>query len=622
MATGLLSWSFYMKTFSNPGHITVLSFALSAAFSNTALAQNISSSEVAQLKPIVVTASRSDTRADELVSEVVVIDRASIEAAAGRTLSELLARQAGVQFTSNGGLGKDSKVFIRGTESRHTILLVDGVRVGSATKGEPSWDNIPLDMIERIEVLKGPASALYGSEAVGGVVQVFLRQGVKGLMPSASLSVGSHSHVQAAASLRGGDGTLSYMIGVQKTKDQGFSATNPKAAWGSYNADKDGFKQDAVNASVRYAINSNWRLDAGMLYADGVNHFDDTLAGDTRAAMRTQTLRAGVEGKVMPVWKTALRVSQSQDRSRAIESAYMPSVFNTQQDQITWQNNVDTPIGIALVGAEHLTQKVDSSTAYNVSQRTVNSVFAGVNGAAKGHSWQANVRRDSNSQFGDNNTWLLGYGYAINDAWRVNASYGTSFVAPSFNQLYYPGFGNTALLPEKGKNLDVGVSYSANGQSVKLVRFDNKIQGFITTTTLAANIPRARIDGWTLGYEGQIGSVKLHANLDALDPRNELTGKQLKRRAKTQISLGADYAMGVWLLGGNVLSVGKRYDDESNTVALDSYNTVDVFANYALNKDVSVQMKLNNLANKVYETAYGYNQAGRTAYVTLRYQMK
>lgn len=614
-----------MKTFSHPGRITVLSLALSAAFSNAALAQNaptIQASQATQLQPVVVTASRSDMRVDDLVSEVVVIDRASIEANAGRSLSELLALQAGLQLTSNGGLGKYSSAFVRGTESRHTILLVDSVRVGSATTGAPSWDNIPLDMIERIEVLKGPASALYGSEAVGGVVQVFLRKGVKGFMPAASLTIGSHSHVQAAANLRGGDGALSYAIGVQHTQDKGFSATNSKAVFGNYNADKDGFKQDAVNASVSYAVNPRWKLNAGLLYADGVNHFDDTLAGDARAAVRTQIWHAGVDGNVMPMWKTALRVSQSKDLARDLESAYLPSQFNTQQDQITWQNNVDTPLGVALVGAERLTQKVDSSTAYDVTQRTVNSLFAGFNGASQGHSWQANLRRDSNSQFGDSNTWLLGYGFAINDAWRVNASYGTSFVAPSFNQLYYPGFGNTALLPEEGKNLDLGVSYRSNGQSVKLLRFDNKIQGFITNTTQAANIPRARIEGWTLAYDGQFGAVKLRANVDALDPRNEFTGKQLARRAKTQISMGAEYATGAWVMGGQVLSVGKRYDDAKNTLTLDSYATVDLFAKYALNKDVTVQLKLNNLANKAYETSYGFNQPGRTAYLSVRYGFK
>ena len=610
-----------MKTCISSLRLAALPLALASVFSAapSALAQTQATT---QLKAVVVTASRIDTRTDDLVSDVVVLDRAAIEASSGRTLTEVLARNAGIQVFSNGGLGKNSGVYTRGTETRHTMLLIDGVRFGSATTGAPSWDNIPLDMIERIEVLKGPASALYGSEAVGGVVQVFMRKGVKGFTPYASLSLGSNSFAQASAGINGGDGALSYTLGVQKTQDKGFSATNSNVAFGSYNADRDGFKQDAVNASVAYQINPDWRIDAGLLYADGVSHYDDGPTGDTRTAVRTQTLHAGIEGKVLSNWKTQLRVSQATDNAYAIEAAYLPSKFNTRQDQISWQNDIDTPVGVALVGVERLTQKVDSSTTYDVTQRTVSSYFAGLNGASGSHSWQANVRRDSNSQFGDNNTWFAGYGYKINPAWRVNASYGTSFVAPSFNQLYYPDYGTPTLQPEKGRNLDVGVTYSENGQTVKLVHFDNKIQGFITGSTKAESIPRARITGWTLGYDGAFGPFNLRATVDALDPRNELTGKLLQRRARNQFTLGADYTTGAWTFGGSLLNVGSRFDDTKNAVALNSYTTMDVFVNYAISKDLSLQTKVNNLANKPYETSYGFNQPGRSVFVTLRYAMK
>lgn len=594
---------------------------LSAAFPLASMAQS-APANTPQLKETVVTASRTQTRADDLVSEVVVLDRAAIEASTGRTLTEVLTRSAGVQMSANGGAGKTSGVFIRGTEARHTILLIDGVRYGLATAGAPSWDNIPLEMIERIEVLKGPASALYGSEAVGGVVQVFLRQGVKGFSPYAAATVGSNSFAEVSAGLLGGDGALKYAIGVQKTQDKGFSATNSKVAFGNYNPDHDGFKQDAVNASVAYQINAAWKVDAAALYADGVNQYDDGPGRDARTAVRTQTLRAGLEGQVLSNWKTQLRMGQATDTSNAIEAAFLPSKFNTTQNQLTWQNDVDTPLGVALLGVERLTQKVDSSTPYDVTQRTVSSYFAGLNGTSGSHSWQANLRHDSNSQFGSSTTGFAGYGFKITPAWRVNASYGTSFVAPSFNQLYYPGYGNTQLQPEKGRNLDLGVTYSDNGQTVKLIHFDNKIRGFITSTTTPANIPQARIDGWTLGYDGAFGAFNLRASADSLNPRNELTGMLLPRRARNQLTLGADYRTGAWTVGGSLLNVGSRFDDVKNTVALNSYTTLDVYANYAISKDWQLQTKVNNLANKAYETAAGYNQAGRAVYVTLRYALK
>ena len=610
-----------MKTTSHALRLAALPLALLSAFS--AVPQAYAQTQAApQLKEVVVTATRTQTRADDLVSDVVVLDRAAIEASTGRTLTEVLARSAGIQMTATGGAGSLSGIFIRGTETRHTILLIDGVRYGTATAGLPNLDSLPLDMVERIEVLKGPGSALYGSDAVGGVVQVFLRKGVTGFSPSAALTLGSYGFTQLSAGLAGGDGPLSYAIGVQKMQNKGFSATNSKVAFGSYNDDKDSFKQDALNLSLAYQINPNWKIDAGALYADGVTNYDDGPDNAAKTSVRTQTLRAGVEGRVLSNWKTQLRTSQSVDKSVGLEGAYLPSKFNTTQNQLTWQNDIDTAVGVVLVGAEQLTQKVDSSTIYDVSQRTVNSVFAGLNGNSGSHSWQANVRRDSNSQFGASTTGFAGYGYKISPAWRVKASYGTSFAAPSFNQLYYPGFSNPDLQPETGRNLDIGVTYSENGQTVKLVRFDNKIRGFITNTTTPDNIPRARIDGWSLAYDGAFGAFNLHATADALNPRNELTGNVLPRRAKNQFSLGADYRMGAWTFGGSLLNVGSRFDDVKNKTELASYMTADVVANYNVSKDLQVQIKVNNLADKVYETAYGYNQAGRAGYITLRYALK
>ena len=593
---------------------SALSLALAAAFPS-------SFAQTAALKETVVTATRTATRADELVSDVTVIDRQAIEASTARTLPELLARTAGVQMSANGGMGKQSSVFIRGTETRHTILLVDGVRLGSATAGTQSWESIPVEMIERIEVLKGPASALYGSDGVGGVVQVFLRKGRDGFHPYASLTVGSEDHTTLGAGLQGGQGALGYSVGVQRLRDGGFSATNPKATFGRFNPDRDPFDQDSVNATARYEFGGGWSADAGLLYADGISWFDDGPATNDRSALRVATAHAGIKGEPTQQWQTELRFSQGNDTTNTIEANF-PGSFKTEQSQWTWQNDVDTPIGLVLAGLERREQKVSATTAYAVTQRTINAVFGGLNGNYGAHSWQFNLRRDSNSQFGDSDTGFAGYGFRITPAWRVHASYGTTFVAPSFNQLYFPGFGNPALQPERGKNTDLGVTWAASGQEVKLVRFDNEIRGFMTNTTLPVNIPRARIDGWTLGYEGAFDALALRASVDVLDPRNELNGRQLPRRAKEQLTAGADYTMGAWRFGGSVLHVGDRFDDAANTMPLPAYTTADIYADWQFAKDFSVQAKLNNVTDRIYETAFGFNQPGRSFYLTLRWQPK
>jgi vitamin B12 transporter len=591
-----------------------------------AILATISHAQTQTLPETVVTATRIATRADALTSEVVVVDREAIERSAGRTLPEVLARTASVQVTSNGGRGKASSIFIRGTEARHTILLIDGVRYGSATLGTPAWDNIPVDMIERIEVLKGPASALYGADAVGGVVQIFTRRGAPGLQPYASLTLGSDSFRELSAGVRGGQDSVSYSLGISDVTDKGFSATNSGVPFGNYNADRDGFSQQSVSASLDWKLARDWKLTTGLLYSDGITSFDDGPGTvDTRTAVRTSVARAGLEGRIASNWVTSLMFNNSVDRGNAlaaVKSFNFPSLFQTTQDQWVWQNDVSTPLGAVVAGIDSLQQKVDSTTAYTVSQRRINGVFAGLNGAAGAHSWQLNVRRDNNSQFGSSTTGFAGYGYQLSSQWRAQGGYGTSFAAPTFNRLYFPGFSNPLLQPEEGKNLELGLDWTRGNHNVKLLRFDNKILGFITSGTSPVNLPRARIDGWTLGYAGSFDALTLRASADALDPRNELNGRQLPRRAKSQATLGADYRVGALTFGGAVLSVGKRFDDAANTTPLAGYTTLDLHADYALARDWTLQANLNNTTNRAYETARGYNQPGRQVFVTLRYTPK
>ena len=610
-----------MKISSRKLRLATVPLALAAAFPT--LAQTDASASEKRLSETVVTATRTATRVDEVVSDVVVVDRAAIEASTARSLSELLARNAGLQTTANGGLGKNSSLFIRGTESRHTILLIDGVRFGSATAGQPNFDNIPVDMIERVEVLKGPASALYGSEGVGGVVQVFTRRGAAGFAPYATATVGSESHVTLAAGASGGEGGLRYAFGVQKLREDGFSATNSRVQFGNFNPDRDGFDQESVSGSISYQLAPDWSVNGNLLYADGETEGDDGPGRKALTAIKTEVASLGLKGRITSGWQTELRASTSADKSRSVVAAN-PFTFNTRQNELSWQNNVDTPLGVAVLGLERREQKIDSTTLYTVSERTITSGFLGLNGSRAGHSWQANVRRDRNSQFGSNTTYFAGYAYQFSRAWRAQVSHGTSFVAPSFNQLYFPNFGNPSLQPERGRNTDVGLAYTEGQHEWKLVRFDNRIRGFISNTTIASNIPRASIEGWTLSYSGQFDRLHLRTALDLLDPRNELTNRQLPRRAKQQLTLGGDYTLGPWQFGTSLLYVGDRFDDAANTPAraLPSYTTLDLNAGYTLSKEWKLQASLNNLTDRQYETAYGYNQPGRSVYFTVRYTPK
>ena len=609
-----------MKTCIFNVRLAALPLALAAAF--PVLAQTSQTGTTPQLKETIVTATRSESRAGAVLADVTVIGRDDIERNSGRTLAELVARVAGVQMSGNGGLGKNSSIFIRGTESRHVLLLIDGVRVGSATAGQANFDNIPLESIERIEVLKGPASALYGSDAVGGVIQIFTRKGQPGFAPYGSVTLGSAGRREVSAGLSGGSGDVTYSLGAQTLRETGFSATNPKVGTG-YNSDRDGFSQDSLNASVDWKFAPGWKLDARALYADGENNYDSGSVSsfDTRADLQTKVYGMGVEGQLTGNWKSRLAYGKSEDNSTNRTSA-IPSSFNTHQNQMSWLNEVATPLGKVLAGLERVEQRVSGTTTYTVDKRTTDSVFVGLNGETRDHSWQLNLRNDDDSQFGGATTGFVAYGYKFTQNLRSHVSYGTSFKAPSFNTLYFPGFGNPSTQPEKGRNSEIGLAYALGEQEFKAVYFDNKIQGFITSLPVVTNIPRARIQGWTLSYEGQLGNFAVRTALDLLDARNTVTGQKLPRRADQQLTAGIDYTTGAWKLGATALAASERFDTIANTTRLAGFTTVDLHADYAFSKNWSLQARVNNLNDKVYQTAQGYNQQGRAAYLTLRYQPK
>jgi vitamin B12 transporter len=255
---------------------------------------------------VTITATRVPTPVNQLVAEVTVIDRATIERSEGRTLVELLSQQAGLQFASNGGLGKTASLFIRGLESRHTLLLVDGVRVGSSTVGSPSLDNLPLEAVERIEIVRGPMSSLYGNGAFGGVVQVFTRQATQGLSANAKVAAGTNEFGQIAAGMGYGNGVFDVAVQAQHTDTRGVSATNPSVPFGSYNPDRDGFRQSAGSLRLGWRPAGDWRVELLGLQSTGLSGLDDGPGANARAELLNEIVALSARGSVLPGWKTRL----------------------------------------------------------------------------------------------------------------------------------------------------------------------------------------------------------------------------------------------------------------------------------------------------------------------------
>lgn len=584
---------------------------------------------------VVVTATRVPLPVNQLVAEVSVIDRATIERNEGRTLVELLSQQAGLQFSSNGGLGKTASVFIRGLEARHTLLLVDGVRVGSATVGTPSLDNLPLEAVERIEIVRGPMSSVYGSGALGGVVQVFTRQGTRGLSANAKLAVGSQRYRQAAAGLGWGDGLFDVAAQLQHTDTRGIAASNERVPFGSFNPDRDGFRQNAGSLRLGFAPGGDWRVEMLALQSTGLTRLDDGPGADARAELDNRISSLSARGSVRPGWQMRVSLGESRDAYDTLASASpfaALGAITTRSRQTAWENTLATPLGTALLLLERTSERVGRPGApFSVSERDIDALALGLNGNAGPHSWQASLRRDRNSQFGGVSTGALAYGWALSPAWQLGASYGSSQTLPSFNQLYFPGFGNPRLLPEEGKHGEISLRWTAGEHQLRAAWYDYRYGGFISSGPQPVNLPRVEIDGLSFSYEGRWQQLDLRAALDHTDPRNATVGnanfgKQLARRARQALRLGADWQGGAWSAGASLQAFSHRFDEAANTNRLGGYATLDLRAEWQLARSdagtTALGLRINNIGGKVYATTLGYNQPGREAFLTLRHTLR
>jgi vitamin B12 transporter len=584
-----------------------------------------------QLAAVVVTATRQATRANELIADVTVIEREAIEQAGPTTLPELLSRQPGLHIVDNGGAGKATSVFMRGTSSTHTLLLVDGMPLGSATAGSPSLHNLPLSQIERIEILRGPASSLYGSDAIGGVIQIFTRRGEGPMRLNAYAGVGGYGTREAQAGVSGSQGPWSYSFAASNFSTDGFNvAADPvrfRTSSGALpNSDADGYRNTSHAGRITYKLADGHEIGASVLEAVSRSSYDRGGATvDAYNQDKTRVYGLHLRNRITDRWTSTLRWGHSEDNSTSFDPGR--SQFATTQTQWTWQNDVRLPVGNLLLAVENLDQAVDSTTSYTVRNRTVRSFIAGYQGNLGAHSWQASLRRDNNSQFGGHSTGSLAYGYRFATEWQARIASGTAFKAPSFNQLYFPAFppfpafGNPNLKPEESRNLEAGLNWERGGQNATLTWFDNRISNLIATSPAgtAENIGKARITGTSLSYGLTQGFWRADAGLDLMRPVDEANGRRLQRRPAEMAKLALIYAPAMWKAGGEITAVGRRYDTTTQTRAMGGYAVVNLLAAREIATDWTLEGRINNLFERVYENAWSFAVPGRQLFLGLRY---
>ncbi|NMG64644.1 TonB-dependent receptor [Azoarcus indigens] len=598
----------------------------------------VSAADEPALEAVVVTATRQQRRAEDSLASVEVISREDIERAGHSSLVDVLQATPGVQVTANGGPGSNANVYIRGSEARHTLLLVDGIRVGSASSGSATFEAIPLAMIERIEILRGPASALYGSEAIGGVVQIFTRRGQRGFQPEVAVGYGSDNTFKGAVTLAGGVDRLRYSLSAGKERSDGYNAKRDPAYWRSgtrtsYWADDDGYRNDSASGSLSIGFRERDELGLNFTHSASRSWYDASALSyyDSYLDKTASTLGAHLRTQLSATWTSTLRLSQSEDKLLTRASAAAPSRSQTVQDQLGWQNDIDLPLGRLLLAYEHVETRLDSTTVYRENERRVNSLLAGWTADIDVHHLQINLRHDDNSQFGAKTTGLLAYGYDLTPEWRLRGSVATAFNAPTFNQLYWPMssptsyYGNPDLKPEEALNRELGLRWSRGAHMVELSYFDNKVKNLITNNPNPAqsgqqvNIGEARLKGLELGYTLALGGFNLGAGADFLDAKDEDTGLRLTRRARRSGFLRLSQTVDRFDWGIELNGAGRRYDNAANTVELHGYAILGAYAGYRIGRDWKVEVRGNNLLDKDYELARGYRTPGASAFINLRY---
>lgn len=584
--------------------------------------------ENVSLEPLVVTATRIAQTADDTLSAVSVLNREDIERLQAQSLPDLLRLVAGLNMASNGSDGKTTSLFMRGTESGHVLVLIDGVRVGSATTGTTAFEHLPISVIDHIEVVRGPRSSLYGSEAIGGVVQIFTRHGGSELKPTLAISGGSYHSYGSEASVNAGDQKRWLSVSASSKQTDGINVCgNAKKGCAINEPDKDGYHQQAGSVRAGYQLSDSVKMDVQALQATGWSKFDG--ASQNQAATVQQVL--GVAMQINPTvdWGMDVKLGQSRDDSDNFKDGVFKSRFNTRRDTVSLQHNlILTRNNLLIMGADYQHEQIDSTTKYVRNERENQAVFVQYQTAWQAQRWQGSWRSDDNEQFGRHNTASVAWGMDLGSWWSVRASTGSAFKAPTFNELYYPSYGNANLQPTRSRSHEVGMSFQQDKTRADLSVFVNDINDLITYDAAIKapnNVSQAMIKGIEANVYGSLMASDWQAAWTYLDPENRMNGanygKDLSRRPRQTLRVQGDTAkLGPLSLGLTLNAEGRRFDDLANTTRVGGFTTVDLRAEYRINPAWRLQMRLDNVFDKHYQTIYSYNQLGRGVFFTLRYQ--
>lgn len=567
---------------------------------------------------VLVTATTTEITEAESLASVTVIDKATIEKQQPQEITELLAGQPGIDIVTNGGYGKSTSIFTRGSNSTGTKLLIDGVPIQSLSLGSSSWQYLPVAQIERIEIVRGPKSSLYGSSAAGGVVQVFLPEADLTSKATVSLGGGSFNTKQVEASVSGSSSNANYLLSVGSFDTDG---TTVKEQAGDM-----GFSNDNILARFGYNFDSGAYAKALIMRAEGESDYT-TFSNALRSndyVNQVIALTGGVD--VTDDWQSEIQVRESRDDYDVLDEQGIANgtYFNSKSFGVRWNNTLWLGDNELVVGAEHIQDEFNGSYT---KDRTSNSVFAQSYSQFGQASLQLNIRADHYDEYDTQTTGGIALGYQLDDVYTLRASGRTSFTAPTFNSMNAENWGYTlanVIRPETSETIELGVrgdyQYGYWDAAVYQADYDDLIAWAFPTV---GNVDKARVRGleFAMGTDIDQWSLAFSATVSKAENQSEGAnkGNRLVRRAQKSARIDVDRHFEDASLGFTVATYGDRYDDAENSTLLPGYGLLNLRASYDFAEHWDAKLTVKNALDKSYQTSEGYNNPGRGVFLTMNY---
>ena len=563
--------------------------------------------ETKDLDTIVVTATRTNIAIDDATLPVTIIGRDQIEQSLARDISQLLRFEAGLDIGRNGGPGQTTSLFLRGTESNHTLVLVDGVRINPGTIGGAALQNINPDIIERIEIVKGSRSALYGTDAIGGVINIITRKANSSYIES-GYGYGMYDTKKRSIDLGFNSGSTELGLSVNSNKTDGYKIRTDSDI-------KRGYENLTTNFHIGQAFQNSditlrhWRTSGTVEYLDFfLTAIDQDFINESSAIEINNNFKNNIQSKVI--------ISSVKDDIKQNQStAYVYSkrnIFDGQISKLAGSHNI--------TGGLYLSDEEASSFAwgsgYNKDTQS-NAIFIQDQINEGNHRIFIAARLSDHETFGKETTWNAEYGLSISDQWSINASAGHAFRAPDATDRYGYG-GNINLKPEASDDIQLNVAFRRDDNTTyRLELFDTKIENLIEydfAKDQMLNIGQASMRGLQLSYHLINENYSIRADYINLKAENDINKTLLLRRPKQSFTLNISKKLKNFDLGLSLLASGERKDFG---VTLPGYAIVNLTGQFKLNDTWTINTQIENILDKHYETAAKYRMQGRSVFLDL-----